>query len=642
MKRVISLFLFVFVIATAVLLTACKPVTDSGSELPAAPSGLQTSVKSSSSIDIAWNNVSGASYYRVYYQETSDTHSLMEAVSGTSCSITKLAANSEYIFGVSACNSHGESDISELVRARSLPNTKSGMYKDITSKTSVTVDNLDGNEVYILKYNPTESTIKYWNTSYIESCSPSCSDAAADENSAARNAETGKYRSLNGNGISGVQKGGIVRYDNAEALAFNNNPPFAGECTVSSSMKSVVPETMKSEAAVGDSRSFWVQNADSTWKQITAVLRASGSYCYVWVAEANYSAASESKTDEKITSAQAQAVADNFDTVFPAETAVFGSKYSSSDQKTNLVAPSGKISILVYDIDYDYSSSQTGGTFGFFWAKDLYTDAYIQTKGDYRSNETELFYIDALFTDLVPNMMYSTLAHEFQHMLHFVHKSVEKNLSSSTWYNEMLSMLCEDMLQNTLGITDNESPKGRLPYFNYYYNGGMTTWRTGKDVLISYANAYAFGAYLVRNYGGASFLHDMAENDSVDMDSIDAAIAAEGGSDTCETAFLKYGESLVYTDSDSGKKYPSFNKTAFSTVGGYDFTFAPIDLCSYYETDSSNAYIGPVIYAASYSGSQHLYPWGFSVHKAGKYTGSVTFKMGKPLVSSEKVYILVK
>jgi hypothetical protein len=176
----------------------------------------------------------------------------------------------------------------------------------------------------------------------------------------------------------------------------------------------------------------------------------------------------------------------------------------------------------------------------------------------------------------------------------------------------MMSMVCEDMMQSYLNISDDDSPKSRFLYFNYNYPYGMTYWFTGDNVLISYANAYAFGAYLARNYGGAELIHEIASNNSVDMDSITAALQAQGYSETCTSVFLKEGQALVYTDSDSAENHPSFNKSVTNSVGGYDFTFSAVNLTlSSYQADASSAV--PSIFSA-YEQDIPLGPWGFSVH----------------------------
>ncbi|MFF4904597.1 chitinase [Streptomyces sp. NPDC001260] len=75
-----------------------------GPTVPAAPGGLTVSGTTSSSVSLAWNTVSGATGYNVYRDGTKVT-----AVTGTSATVTGLAAATSYSFQVTATNSAGES-----------------------------------------------------------------------------------------------------------------------------------------------------------------------------------------------------------------------------------------------------------------------------------------------------------------------------------------------------------------------------------------------------------------------------------------------------------------------------------------------------------------------------------------------------
>ncbi|MGI5367695.1 chitinase [Streptomyces iakyrus] len=84
--------------------------TDPGPTVPAAPSGLRVSGTTSSSVSLAWNTVSGATGYTVHRDGTKVT-----AVSGTSATVTGLAASTSYSFQVTATNAAGESPKSAAV-----------------------------------------------------------------------------------------------------------------------------------------------------------------------------------------------------------------------------------------------------------------------------------------------------------------------------------------------------------------------------------------------------------------------------------------------------------------------------------------------------------------------------------------------
>ncbi|MFJ7177194.1 chitinase [Streptomyces massasporeus] len=84
--------------------------TDPGPTIPSAPGGLNVSGTTSSSVSLAWNAVSGATGYTVYRDGTKVT-----AVSGTSATVTGLAASTSYSFQITATNGAGESPKSTAV-----------------------------------------------------------------------------------------------------------------------------------------------------------------------------------------------------------------------------------------------------------------------------------------------------------------------------------------------------------------------------------------------------------------------------------------------------------------------------------------------------------------------------------------------
>ncbi|MFF4273299.1 chitinase [Streptomyces sp. NPDC001536] len=84
--------------------------TDPAPTIPGAPGGLAVSGTSSSSVSLSWNTVSGATGYNVYRGGTKVT-----AVTGTSATVTGLAASTSYSFQVTATNSAGESPKSAAV-----------------------------------------------------------------------------------------------------------------------------------------------------------------------------------------------------------------------------------------------------------------------------------------------------------------------------------------------------------------------------------------------------------------------------------------------------------------------------------------------------------------------------------------------
>ncbi len=89
--------------------------------VPATPAGLTVSGTTASSVTLAWNAVSGATGYTVYRDGTRVT-----AVTGTSATVTGLAASTSYSFQVAAANAAGESAKSAAVSVRTRDNGGGG------------------------------------------------------------------------------------------------------------------------------------------------------------------------------------------------------------------------------------------------------------------------------------------------------------------------------------------------------------------------------------------------------------------------------------------------------------------------------------------------------------------------------------
>ncbi|MFF4663317.1 chitinase [Streptomyces sp. NPDC001282] len=82
-------------------------------QVPGAPAGLAVGTATTSSVSLSWNAVSGATGYTVYKDGAKAT-----TTTGTSATITGLAADTAYQFAVSATNAAGESVKSASVSAR--------------------------------------------------------------------------------------------------------------------------------------------------------------------------------------------------------------------------------------------------------------------------------------------------------------------------------------------------------------------------------------------------------------------------------------------------------------------------------------------------------------------------------------------
>ncbi|HOO33823.1 MAG TPA: caspase family protein [Thermotogota bacterium] len=263
--------------------------------------------------------------------------------------------------------------------------------------------------------------------------------------------------------------------------------------------------------AVGDTRQFTVYNFKTDSDQtITATLQAVGSRCEVWA-----------QNTSEITTTKAQQAASEFDSViYPQVTSNF---YTPSDVNSD-----GKVAILMFDIqdDFDSTGSYVGG---YFWARDLFNMA--------GSNLMEIFYIDTYPTMHYPQSnaidvseAYSTLAHEFQHMVNFNRNYlVEGGDDMPSWIDEGLSMAAERLVYGSSEMT------GRINYYNSspsIKNGhSLLYWDDYGDTLANYSLSYLFMQYFRIQMGqGNAIYREIIEDYANDYSCIQNALNAYASS----------------------------------------------------------------------------------------------------------------
>lgn len=325
----------------------------------------------------------------------------------------------------------------------------------------------------------------------------------------------------------------------------------------------------------GSSAQFYLDEGYG-YKKVTANRKSEGDYCRVWYYE---DSSIESPSDSIF-----KGLANWFDKIYPIETALLCSNVPTQSY-TNIidVTKSTKINILVYDLfdDYEETVKNNGGTFGFFSYKDMFTT------GSNYSNKCEMFYVDTYFLTekdadgktVLSEMMISTLAHEFQHMLGFVQKGLNYYLEGmgQTWYTEMLSMLTEEFFVEYLGIPESAGPQARLSEYLFGSAYGFSSWNSldSTAVYYNYANAYAFGAYLARNFGGIDLIQRIFRNKYTDENSIVHAVKDSGYDYNFSELLALFSAVQVYVADSS---HISLCKSGSKTVGGGNLCYPKIDL----------------------------------------------------------------
>ena len=392
---------------------------------------------------------------------------------------------------------------------------------------------------------------------------------------------------------------------------------------------------------VGDTRDLYF-SVSSTAADVkkTAKLYAKTDNVYCWVIEDDKNPWISTTEQGEVTYTLAEKYSQKMEEMSKYVEAVFGPLpenmiYSPNGSfedcvkrpMTDLSTTGIKINIVIGDIFSDNTNSMAdndNGVMGMVSQKDLYASG---VKGKITevdaSNLGNYFYLDSYWAVKDENESYATIAHEFQHLIGFGLKYVEYALEYDSYFlTEMLSMLSEDMMQEYLGISDSNTPLARLPLFNrYYFLLGLNDFSQDEYMAIAYANAYSFGAWLSRQYGGTKLIHEMALNKYVGIDCMVNAVNTVTGKDYSYLDLLrKYTQALVFTNTDYD--YPTMNKDAETniTYNGYTYPMKAIDLWHLddrLETVSSSSvkYDGPQ-YLSSSSGYK-LPPYGFTLHKVG-------------------------
>lgn len=233
---------------------------------------------------------------------------------------------------------------------------------------------------------------------------------------------------------------------------------------------------------VGESQDFWVTNVDTNENfKISTTLRYLGDNVYIWI-------------ENGVTYDQGdlKALGDAFDDeIYPTNREFFGSEWSpgvDGDPHIYIVYAGG----LGQSLAGYYSS-----------ADELHPDAH-----EY-SNAHEMFLINSDNVYLWEDYIYGTLAHEFQHMIHWY-----TDMNEETWLNEGFSMLAE--------LINGFDPGG----FDYAYvmnpDLQLTDW--GDDVGNNgphYGAALLFTTYFLDRFGEdatkAVVAHDKNGMESIEV-----------------------------------------------------------------------------------------------------------------------------
>ncbi len=273
------------------------------------------------------------------------------------------------------------------------------------------------------------------------------------------------------------------------------------------------------EDVLGQQTSFWAYdfNPPGSYYQLTATLQRIGTHCYVYV-----------ENGQTVSSTVLDNIVAEFDNnIYGSDTTIFGSEPNPGiDGDTH-------ITILLLNIrDPYYYGNGNVYVAGYFTAADEYSRVWISS-----SNEREMFYMDTSPATPGSNSFYGTLAHEFQHMIHWNHDSNEE-----TWVNEGLSDLA--IFRAGYG-----HPYSHVSQFLHTSDTSLTTWG---GTLADYGAAYLWSLYLWEKYGGDSTIHQLVSELDNGGTGIDNVLASLGYSDRFTDIFPRWTVANYLDDTTIG------------------------------------------------------------------------------------------
>jgi len=296
--------------------------------------------------------------------------------------------------------------------------------------------------------------------------------------------------------------------------------------------KEDIPETLpdaNAPYAVGDRQDFWVTNVDTNVNfQISTVLRYVGENTYIWIQDG-----------VDFNQNDLDALGWTFDQVIvPTNRDFFGTEWNpgvDGDPHIYIVYAGG----LGYSLAGYYAS-----------ADEVHPDAHEF------SNAHEMFLINSDNVYLWEEYIYGTLAHEYQHMIHWY---TDKN--EETWLNEGFSMLAELINGYDTGGFD----------YSYIANPDLQLTDWGTEVGTNgpyYGAAMLFTTYILDRFGEEA-TQAVVANEANGMESIDLVLAELGITD------LLTGDVITSEDVFADWAVANFLGDGSVADGRYDYDIYP-------------------------------------------------------------------
>ncbi|MFW9992409.1 MAG: hypothetical protein ACFFD4_10205 [Candidatus Odinarchaeota archaeon] len=303
------------------------------------------------------------------------------------------------------------------------------------------------------------------------------------------------------------------------------------------------PDSPEITYNMGDNETFWVaddylidyvaENWAVSMYEVTAEVVSITTHAYI------FKDPTVSVSDTKINT-----LAATFEsTLYPVETEFFG---APPDIDSN-----GRIIILILDIkDANYYGHSSQWIAGYFWSLHTYYPSGNPSDLTYYSEYKEIIHID--YRSFAENIDQDTVAHEYQHLLHFNSDNEE-----TAWLDEGCAVLAEYLC----GYTD-----GWLPYidgvsgtlgFMDVPSTSLTYWQNG---FASYGAVFSFMLMIQQVFGNSTIKAIVTDDAQQGMVSVED----KTGSDA-KDLFAEFTYWNVINDVSKGYGYGVFTTKAVRT-----------------------------------------------------------------------------
>lgn len=310
------------------------------------------------------------------------------------------------------------------------------------------------------------------------------------------------------------------------------------------SSSSPAPATPTTPTTAADTLTFWADDfTTNSYYQTTATKMAEGTHCYIYLEQG-----------ATATTAQINAVIAQFDTtVYPKDNAAFGSEPNPGADGDP------KVYILLLNVRDGFNAvTSTSYVAGYFDPLNEYPNSVTH------SNQKELLYMNVNAAVVTPadTEFNTTMAHEFQHMIHWEQKEHRLGKSDDTWLDEGMATVAGD-------ICGYGPDYATVDTYERASGHSLTVW---EGSAANYGVVYMWSQYFQDQFGAGKIFYSMLHNNDTGITEVNTALAAAGTGKTFTSAFRDWALALYFgngTTVAAPAGHPEWTYTSINTWPGY-------------------------------------------------------------------------